>query len=84
MSGEDTLKQWTKAGDPSGVIREKLEEIEEEGDPIRRPAISVKLNSRDLSDTEPQNRWQTPGDKRPLAQIHQKTARSIPKGRRYT
>jgi hypothetical protein len=40
--------QWTAAADPCGWVREKLEEVEEEGDPIGGPAVSI--NPRDLSD----------------------------------
>jgi hypothetical protein len=51
-----TPNQWIEAGDSCGRIREKLEEAEEEGDPIGRPAVSTNLDSRDLSDTEPPTR----------------------------
>jgi hypothetical protein len=48
-----TSTQWTEAADPRGWIREKLEETEEEGDPIGRPAVvSTNLDSWDLSDTK--------------------------------
>jgi hypothetical protein len=43
---------------------ERLEEDEEEVDPIRRPAISVNLHPRDLSDTEPPTRKNTLADLR--------------------
>jgi hypothetical protein len=36
--------QWTEAADPCGLVRGKLEEAEEEGDRIRRPAISANLD----------------------------------------
>jgi hypothetical protein len=36
--------QWTEADEPCGLIREKLEEVEEEGDPIGRPALSTNLD----------------------------------------
>jgi hypothetical protein len=39
-----TPNQWTKAGDPCSRIREKLEETEEEGDPIERSAVSTNLD----------------------------------------
>ena len=39
-----TPNQWTEAVDPCGWIREKLEEAEEEGDPVRGPAVSINLN----------------------------------------
>jgi hypothetical protein len=37
-------KQRTEARDPCGRIREKLEEAEEEGNPIGRPAVSNNLD----------------------------------------
>jgi hypothetical protein len=36
--------KWAEAGDPCGRIREKLEEAEEEGNPIERPAVSTNLD----------------------------------------
>ena len=36
--------QWTEAADPCGWIREKLEEAEEEGDPVGGPAVSINLD----------------------------------------
>ena len=36
-------KQWTEAFDPRGSIREKLEEAEEEGNPVGEPTISTNL-----------------------------------------
>ena len=42
--------QRTEAADPCGLIREKLEEAEEEGDPVGGPAVSINLDPRDLSD----------------------------------
>jgi hypothetical protein len=41
-----TPNQWTEAGDPCGLIRESLEEAEEEGKPIGRPAVSTTLDPR--------------------------------------
>jgi hypothetical protein len=38
-------KVKTEARDPCCRIMEKLEEVEEEGDPIGRPAISTNLDS---------------------------------------
>jgi hypothetical protein len=35
-----------KSGSP---VRERLEEVQEEGSPIGRPAVSTNLDSRDLS-----------------------------------
>ena len=55
---------------------EKLEEAEEEGDPIGRPVVSTNLDSHDLSDTEPPPRQHTPVDMRPPTHIHQRTAGS--------
>jgi hypothetical protein len=48
--------QLTKAGDPCGWIREKLEEAEEEGGLIGRPTVSTNLDPWDLSYTEPPTR----------------------------
>jgi hypothetical protein len=45
-----TPKQWAKAADPCSWIREKLEEAEEEGDPVKGPAISTNKDFQDLSD----------------------------------
>jgi hypothetical protein len=36
-----TSNQWRKVRDPCGWIRESLEEAEEGGDPIGRPAVST-------------------------------------------
>jgi hypothetical protein len=36
--------QWTEAAKLCGWIREKLEEAEEEGDPVRGPAIPNELD----------------------------------------
>jgi hypothetical protein len=41
--------QWAEAGKSCGWIREKLEEAEEKGDPIGRPAVSTNLDLRDSS-----------------------------------
>jgi hypothetical protein len=48
--------QRTEAADPCGWIREKLEEAEEEGDPVGGPAVSINLDLRDLSNIGPPNR----------------------------
>jgi hypothetical protein len=37
------LNQWSQAREPCSRIRERLEEVEEEDDPIRRPAVSTNL-----------------------------------------
>jgi hypothetical protein len=34
---------WTEAGNPCGWTREKLEESEEDGDPVGEPAVSINL-----------------------------------------
>ena len=60
--------------DPCGLIRERLEEAEEKGRPMGRPAVSTNLDPRDLSDTEPLNRQHIPVDIRPLTHTQQKTA----------
>jgi hypothetical protein len=36
-----TPNQWTEVGDLCGRLREKLEEAEEKGDPIGKPAVST-------------------------------------------
>jgi hypothetical protein len=46
--------QWTEAADPCGWIRENLKEAEKEGNPQGGPAVSVNLDSQDLSDTDHQ------------------------------
>ena len=51
-----TLNQWTESGKPCGWIREKLEDAEEEDNPVGGPAVSIKLDLWVLSDTGPQNR----------------------------
>jgi hypothetical protein len=38
------LNQWTEADDSCGCIRENLDEAEEEGNPIGRPAFSTYLD----------------------------------------
>jgi hypothetical protein len=35
---------WTETADPCGWIRDKMEEVEEEGDPVGGPAVSINLN----------------------------------------
>jgi hypothetical protein len=39
-----TANQWTEARDPCDRIRGKLEEAEEEDDPIGRAAVSTNLD----------------------------------------
>ena len=36
--------QWTEANEPCGGILESLEEVEEEGDPIGRPAVLTNVD----------------------------------------
>jgi len=43
------LNQWNEAADPSGWIREKLEEAKEEANPIGGPAVSINPDPWDLS-----------------------------------
>jgi hypothetical protein len=50
------LNQWTEAADPCGWIRGKLEESEEEGNPVVGAAISINLDLQDLLDTGPSTR----------------------------
>jgi hypothetical protein len=71
-----TPNQWTEAGDPLWLNREKLEEAEEEVGPRGRPAVSTNLNSQDLSDMESATRQHTPVDIRPPTHVHQRTAGS--------
>ena len=47
-----TPNQWTETADPCSWIREKLEEAEEEGSPVGRPAVSTNLYPQDLSVTK--------------------------------
>lgn len=68
--------QWTEARDPCGLIMERLEEAEEEGDLIGRPAVSINLDTQDLSDTELPTRQHTP-DMRPPKHIQQRTIWSV-------
>ena len=48
--------QWTEASDPCGWIRERLEEAGEENDPLGETAVSINLDLRDFSNTEPLTR----------------------------
>jgi hypothetical protein len=66
--------QWTEDGDPCYGIREKLEEAEEEGIPMQRPAVSTNLDPQDLLDAEPPTKHHTLTDMRPLTHIQQKNA----------
>jgi hypothetical protein len=46
-----------------------LEEIEEDGDPVGAPAISINLDPQGLSDTGPPTGHHTPADMRPPTHI---------------
>jgi hypothetical protein len=46
-------KQWTNAGHLYSWIRETLEEAEEEGNPVGGPAVSINLDTSDISNTGP-------------------------------
>jgi hypothetical protein len=46
-----------------------LKEAEEKDNPVGGPAVSINLNSQDLSNTGPPNRQHTPTDMRPPTQI---------------
>jgi hypothetical protein len=41
--------QGTEVSDPCGIIRGRLEEDEEEGNPVGGPAVSINLDPQDLS-----------------------------------
>jgi hypothetical protein len=78
-----------EARDLSGWIREKLEEAEEEGDHIGKPAVSTNLKPPPprpprSSDTEPLTRQHTPADMSRQTQIQQRTAWSGSSKRRST
>ena len=66
--------QWTEA---SELIRKKLEEAEEEGEPVGLSAVSIHLDPRDLSDIGTPTRQHTPADMRPPTHIQQSIARSV-------
>ena len=51
-----TPSQSAEDADHCGQIREKLEEAEDEGDPVGGPAVSINLDPWDLSNTGPANR----------------------------
>ena len=48
-----TPNQCTEAADAYGWVRERMEEIEEEGNPEGGPAVSINLDPRDHSDIGP-------------------------------
>jgi hypothetical protein len=56
------------------ALRKRLEEAEEEGDPVGGPAVSIYLDPQDLSNTGPPNRQHTPADIRPTTHKWQRTA----------
>jgi hypothetical protein len=51
-----------------------MEEVEEEGNPMERPAVSTNLDPRDLSNTEQPPRQHTLAGLRPLTHMQQRTA----------
>ena len=65
------------AADPYGWIRERRKEPEEEGGPVGGPAVSINLDSQDLSNTGPPNKYHIPADVRPPIHILQRTAMSV-------
>lgn len=69
-----TLNQWIKARDPSGWTRERLEEVEEEDNPIGRPTVSTNLDFWELSDTDPPTRQHTLDGPRSLTHTQQRTS----------
>jgi len=64
--------QWTEAAEPSGWIKEKLEEAEEEGNPVRGLAVSINLEPWDLLDTGSPTRQHTPAEMRPPTHIQER------------
>jgi hypothetical protein len=54
----------------------KLEEAEEEGDPVGGPAVLINPYPQYFSDTVPPTRQHTPVDMRPPTHIQQRAARS--------
>jgi hypothetical protein len=75
--------QWTEAADPCGWIREKLEEAEEEGNPVGGPAVSINLDPQDLSDTGLPTRKHISADMKLPKHITLRTARSWFSQRKY-
>jgi hypothetical protein len=61
-----------------------LEEAEEEGNQVGGPAVSINLDSRDLSNTGPPTRQHTTADMRFPTHIQQRTALSMFSQKRYT
>jgi hypothetical protein len=60
-----TTNQWSQVRAPCDWIRARVKEAEEEGNPIRRQAVSTNLDCCDLSDTEPTTRQHRVADLRP-------------------
>jgi hypothetical protein len=54
---------------PVVELGKNLEEAEEEGNPVRGPAVSINLDPQDLSDTGLPIRQDTPADMSPLTHI---------------
>jgi hypothetical protein len=54
-----TPNQWIEVGVPCVWTRDSLEEAEENGSPIGRPAVSTNPDPWDLSDTELPTRQHT-------------------------
>jgi hypothetical protein len=71
------LWKTQQAADPCCWIREALKEAEEKNNPVGGPAVSINLESWDLSDTEPPNREHAPADMSPPSHIQQRTAGSV-------
>lgn len=69
-----TLIQCAEAGKPSCSMRVRVEEAEEKGVPITRPAVSTNLDLWDFSDTEPPTMYHALADIMPLTHIQQRTA----------
>jgi hypothetical protein len=76
--------QWAKAADPCGWIREKLEDAEEDCDPVGEPTVSINLDPCDLSDTGSPTRQQTPTNVKPATHKQQRTTGSGFSQRRCT
>ena len=76
--------QWTEAYDLCGWIKENLEENEEQGNPIRTPAVSTNLGPGDLSYTKPPTRQDKAADMRSPIHLQQRIARSWLNQRRFT
>ena len=60
-----------------------MEEAEEERNPRGKPAVSVNLEPRDLSDSEPPTRQYIAADMRPSTHIQQSSVGSGFSQRRY-